>query len=87
MPNKASDLFTKSFTANYEEIAAADPVYGQMRNQIDMLIAAAFMQREDLYGRASWRGEHCQSRKNQHFRITQNRSVTTVFRVYFKQPF
>ncbi len=51
----ASRLFTTSFTQKYPDIAAASPVYAQMRNCIDLLIAAAFMQREDLYGRVGWR--------------------------------
>ena len=60
-PNKASDLFTKSFTDKYEEIAAADPVYAQMRNQIDMLVAAAFLQREDAYATTNWPAEVLQT--------------------------
>ena len=53
-PNKASNLFVSSFTAKYEAIAAAQPVFAQMRSCIDMLVAAAFMQREDFYGRTEW---------------------------------
>ena len=40
--NKASDLFTASFTAKYEGIASRVPVYAQLRNHIDLLVAAAF---------------------------------------------
>jgi hypothetical protein len=54
LPNKASDLFTASFTAKYEEISARQPVFGQMRNCIDLLVAAAFLQREDYYGQADF---------------------------------
>jgi hypothetical protein len=53
-PSKASDAFTTSFTAKYPEIAAKCSVFAQMRNCIDLLVAAAFIQREDYYGRATW---------------------------------
>ena len=53
-PNRASELFTGSFTAKYAQIAAVSPVYAQLRNLIDMLVAAAFIQQQDFYGRADW---------------------------------
>jgi hypothetical protein len=53
--NQASRLFTTSFTKKYPEIAAASPVYAQMRNCIDCLLAAAYLQREDFYGHVGWR--------------------------------
>ena len=54
-PNKASDLFAKSFTTNYEQIAAREAVFAQMRNCIDLLVATAFVQREEYYGRIDWK--------------------------------
>lgn len=53
-PNKASDAFAASFTERYADIAAVSPVFGQMRNCIDLLVAAAFLQREDYYGQVGW---------------------------------
>jgi hypothetical protein len=53
-PGKASEAFTASFTENYPEIAARSPVYAQMRNCIDLLVAAAFLRQQDYYGRAAW---------------------------------
>lgn len=53
-PSKAAQLYTASFTRKYPQIAAAAPVYAQLRNQVDMLVAAAFIQREDYYGKADW---------------------------------
>jgi hypothetical protein len=50
--NRASLQFTRSFTENYEQLAAAAPVYAQLRNCIDLLVAAAFIGKHDLYGRA-----------------------------------
>lgn len=49
----ASKKFTQSFTQKYNELAERAPVYGQLRNCVDMLVAAAFIQQQDLYGRAN----------------------------------
>ena len=52
--NRASRKFTQSFTDKYAQIAKNAPVYGQLRNCVDMLVAAAFLQEHDLYGKAGW---------------------------------
>jgi hypothetical protein len=52
--NRASQLFTAAFTQKYAEIAAKKPVYAQLRNLIDMTVAAAFIQQQDYYGKADW---------------------------------
>lgn len=52
--NRASVLFTTSFTQKYAEIAAKKPVYSQLRNLIDMSVVAAFIQQQDYYGKAGW---------------------------------
>ena len=52
--NRASRKFTQSFTDRYSEVAKNAPVFGQLRNCIDMLIAAAVLQQHDLYGKAGW---------------------------------
>ena len=52
--NRASRKFTESFTRKYAEIARNAPVYGQLRNCVDLLVAAAFIQQNDLYGQAGW---------------------------------
>jgi hypothetical protein len=52
--DRASQEFVKTFTAKYAELAAKEPVYAQLRNLIDMAIAAAFIQHYDYYGRANW---------------------------------
>ena len=56
-PNPASKAFTTSFTNNYDKIATASPAFAQLRNLIDMLIAAAFIEREDFYDKADWQAE------------------------------
>jgi len=53
--NRASDLFVKSFTEAYPKLAAKAPVYAQLRNLIDMAVAAAFMQKEGWYDEAAWK--------------------------------
>jgi hypothetical protein len=52
--NRASRTFTEGFTRKYAEIARNAPVYGQLRNCIDLLVTAAFIQQHDLYGKAGW---------------------------------
>jgi hypothetical protein len=52
--NQASELFTLSFTRKYPQIAAASPVYAQMRNLIDLAIAAALIRRLEYYAQAGW---------------------------------
>jgi hypothetical protein len=48
----ASRKFTRSFTEKYNQLADRAPVYGQLRNCIDLLVAAAYMQQYDLYEKA-----------------------------------
>ncbi len=55
--NRASKAFTDEFTAKYAELAERVPVYAQLRNLIDMSVAAAFIQQQDFYGQAAWNAE------------------------------
>ena len=55
--DKASKAFTETFTKKYPEIAARHPVYAQLRNLIDLAVAAAYMQEHDAYGKAGWAAE------------------------------
>ena len=52
--NKASDLFTTTFTKKYAELAGRVPVFAEMRNCIDLAIAAAFIHQQDFYAKADW---------------------------------
>jgi hypothetical protein len=52
--NRASDTFTKTFTQKYAELAARVPVFAEMRNVIDLAIAAAFIHKQDFYGQSGW---------------------------------
>ena len=52
--NRASQAFVLGFTKKYTELAERSPVYAELRNLIDLSVAAAYMQRQDLYARANW---------------------------------
>lgn len=50
----ASQAFVTSFTKLYPELAEQSPVFAELRNLIDLAIAAAHIQRSDLYRKAGW---------------------------------
>jgi hypothetical protein len=52
--NRPSTLYTQAFTKKYPDIAAASPVFAQMRNLIDLLVASAFIKRQRWAERAGW---------------------------------
>jgi hypothetical protein len=56
-PDRASQAFTQAFTRKYAEIAARNPVYAQLRTMIDLVVAAAYLQEHDAYGKAGWAAE------------------------------
>ena len=43
-----------SFTKKYPELAERSPVYAELRNLIDLAVAAAYIQQQDYYGKAGW---------------------------------
>jgi hypothetical protein len=53
--NRASDSFVKAFTKVYPKLAEQAPVYAQLRNCIDLAVAAAFIQNQDYYDLAKWK--------------------------------
>jgi len=55
--DQASRTFTEAFTQKYAEIAARNPVYAQLRNMIDLVVVAAYLQEHDAYGKAGWGAE------------------------------
>ena len=52
--NKASTAFVRSFTKKYSELADRSPIFAELRNLIDLTVAAAYMQKEGLYEKAGW---------------------------------
>ena len=52
--SRASRIFTSSFTKTYAKLAEATPIWAELRNVIDMSVAAAFIKKVDLYNKADW---------------------------------
>lgn len=52
--NQASQAFCRDFTAKFPEIAEQVRVYAELRQLIDVAIAAAYIQQQDFYGQAAW---------------------------------
>jgi hypothetical protein len=52
--DRASEAFTRSFTQKYAELAQHVPVFAEMRNLIDMAVAAAFIKQQDFYAKSGW---------------------------------
>jgi hypothetical protein len=55
--NPASQAFVTSFTKSYPVLAERSPVYAELRNLIDLSVVAAFVQKQDYYGKAGWKME------------------------------
>ncbi|REK11897.1 MAG: DUF1598 domain-containing protein [Planctomycetota bacterium] len=62
--NRASELFTTTFTKKYAELSAKLPVFAEMRNMIDLAIAAAFISQQNFYAESGWQADlfHDESR-------------------------
>ncbi len=52
--NRASQAFCTEFTEKYPMIADRVPVYAELRNLVDVAVAAAYIQQQDFYGQAEW---------------------------------
>jgi hypothetical protein len=52
--NKASQAFCQEFTEKFPEIAKRVRIYAELRQLIDVAIAAAYIQEQDFYGQAAW---------------------------------
>ncbi len=52
--NKASQAFCLDFTKNFPMIAQRVRIYDELRQLIDVAIAAAYIQEQDFYGQAGW---------------------------------
>jgi hypothetical protein len=50
----AGKQFVEGFTARYAEVSKKLPVYAQLRNLIDLSVAAAFIHEQDYFGQAGW---------------------------------
>jgi hypothetical protein len=61
--SKASQAFVRSFTHKYPELAERSPVYAELRNLIDLAIAAACIQKQGYREKAGWKMEFFGSEK------------------------
>ncbi len=52
--NRASQLWCQDFTENFGKIAAAERVYAELAQVIDLAIVAAYIQKADFYGKTNW---------------------------------
>ncbi|HEY4232934.1 MAG TPA: DUF1598 domain-containing protein [Lacipirellulaceae bacterium] len=52
--NPASQQFVDAFTKAYPALAEKSPIFAQLRNCIDLAVAAAFIQQQDYYQLAKW---------------------------------
>lgn len=48
--------FARQFTENYEELAAASPVFAELQNLFDVAVVAALLRKENVLRRVDWRG-------------------------------
>lgn len=55
--SRASQAFVTGFTKAYPNLAARSPIYAQLRNLIDLSVAAAFIRQQDYYAQAGWKLE------------------------------
>ncbi len=55
--NKSSKAFVTNFTKRYPELAERSPVYAELRNLIDVAIAAAFIEEQGYIAKAGWKME------------------------------
>ena len=53
--NRASREFVVNFTKRYPELAERSPVYAELRNLIDLAVAAAYIQQQDYCEKAGWK--------------------------------
>jgi hypothetical protein len=61
--NKASAAFVNSFSKKYAELAERSPVYAELRNLVDLAIAAAYIQEQKFCEKAGWKMEFFGSEK------------------------
>jgi hypothetical protein len=55
--NKASQAFVNGFTKKYPELAERSPIYAELRNLVDLAVAAAYIQQQGFCDKAEWKME------------------------------
>lgn len=49
-----NEMFAQNFTDNYNELAAKEPVFADLKSVFDLALVAALIEREDLDGKTHW---------------------------------
>ena len=83
--NKASVAFTTGFTRKYPELAERSPIYAELRNLIDLSIAAAYIQEQGYYEKAGWKMDFLGSEKEFPVELYQSpKTVETAVKALWK---
>ena len=53
-PSRAANVYARSFTDNYERLSRVRPIYAQLRNVVDVLVAAAWMKKNNAFQKSGW---------------------------------
>jgi hypothetical protein len=53
--NNSSETFCRGFTRKYPDLAQRSPVYAELRNTVDLLVAAAYIQQQGFAEQAGWK--------------------------------
>jgi hypothetical protein len=53
-PSPVAQKWADNMTRKYDELAVADPIFGQLRNCMELAVVAALIVREDLPGKAGY---------------------------------
>jgi hypothetical protein len=64
MNNGASETFCRGFTRKFPELAQRSPVYAELRNTVDLLVAAAYIQQQGFADQAAWKMTTFKSEQN-----------------------
>lgn len=55
-PLRAARRYAESFTRHYRELARQNPLFAELQSVVDLLVAAAWLQRVNGLGRVGWDG-------------------------------
>lgn len=53
-PSRAAKTYASSFSKNYERLSQVRPVYAQLRNAIDVLVASAWLKKSRAFQKSGW---------------------------------
>jgi hypothetical protein len=84
-PNPLAEKWADNMTAHYDELSMTDPVFGQLRNCMDLAVVAALISHHDLAGKCGWSMSLLLDPDLQIKRYHAPRSVDTVASVVEKR--